>query len=178
MAVADVSQYLGHQTVLAGAVNSGKTTQTAAIVEQFLRAGYGANIALLDLAPNQVSGIGGKLCFDKIAQVVYLTDEILAPRLMGRDADHTLELATHNARTIEKLFAELESHGRDILFINDVTLYLQAGNINILLGFLENFSTKIINAYYGHSFDDSELSQRERQLTDFLMDKSDAVILL
>ncbi len=178
MTAPDITQYLGRQTLLAGDVNSGKTTRTTEIIRQFLAAGYARNLAILDLAPDPIKGVGGKLSFDAVPGVRYLTDHIAAPRLMGTDAAHTLELATRNARTIEKLFSDLQRAPRDILFINDATLYLQAGSPDLFLGILHNSSTRIINAYYGDSFDDSELSRRERRLTEMLMEQSDEVVLL
>ena len=96
---------------------------------------------------------------------------------MGKNETHTRELARDNAQTIETLFVDLERHSRDVLFINDLTLYLQAGNIDRILNVLQNSATTIINAYYGNSFSDSELTRRERQLTEIIMKNSDSVIL-
>ena len=107
---------------------------------------------------------------------MYLTAQITAPRLMGRDADHTLALAAENARKIEGLFTEFAMQPRDILFINDATLYLQAGNFSLFLETLAISPTRIVNAYYGKTFADSELTQRERKLSDDLMEVSDEVI--
>jgi len=177
MITTDIARFLGRKTLLAGDVNSGKTTKTKDILRQFLAAGYAQDLAILDLAPDSIRGIGGKLSLDTAPDVLYLTDHIAAPRLMGRDAAHTLELATNNARTIEKLFTRLGRHSRDFLFINDATLYLQAGNMDLFLGLLAKSSTTIINAYYGNSFDDSELTRRERQLTNILMENCDTILL-
>ena len=172
----DIKHYLKRQTLIVGDVNSGKTTRTTTILEQFLHAGYGEQIAVLDLSPDPVRGIGGKLPLDSGTPVLYLTTQITAPRLMGRDAEHTLELAVENARKIEGLFAQLAEQKRDILFVNDATLYLQAGNFDLFLEMLAKSSTRIINAYYGNTFADSELTQRERKLSDTLMEASDQVI--
>lgn len=172
----DIQHYLNRQTLIAGDVNSGKTTKTTTVLEQFLHAGYGEQIAVLDLSPDPVQGIGGKLPLGPGTPVMYLTTQIIAPRLMGRDAEHTLELAAENARKIEGLFAEFAGQKRDILFVNDATLYLQAGNYDLFLETLAKSSTRIINAYYGITFADSELTKRERTLTDALMGVSDEVI--
>lgn len=172
----DIKQYLNRQTLIAGDVNSGKTTTTTTILQQFLQAGYGEQITVLDLSPDPVRGIGGKLPLASGTPVMYLTAQIAAPRLMGRDADHTLQLAAENARKIEELFAVFARHKRDILFVNDATLYLQAGNYDLFLETLAKSSTRIINAYYGNTFADSELTQRERKLSDALMEASDEVI--
>jgi len=177
MVAVKIAPYLGRQTVLAGDVNSGKTAKTTEILNQFLAAGYARDLAILDLAPDTVQGIGGKMLFEKDPGVLYLTGKIAAPRLMGKNETHTRELARDNAQTIETLFVDLERHSRDVLFINDLTLYLQAGNIDRILNVLQNSATTIINAYYGNSFSDSELTRRERQLTEIIMKNSDSVIL-
>jgi len=171
-----IEPYLNRQTVIAGDVNSGKTTLTTEILEHFIKAGYGQQIAVLDLSPDPVQGIGGKLSLGEDTPVLYLTAHIIAPRLMGRDAAHTLCLANGNARKIEALFAEFKRRRRDILFVNDATLYLQSGNLALFLEMLSMSSTRIINAYYGNTFAESELTQRERRLTDALMAVSDKVI--
>ncbi len=178
MAETDIATYLGQRTIIAGDVNCGKTTRTAALLKYFLVAGYAHDLAIIDLAPDPVQGIGGKLSLDLPPQAVYLTAQIAAPRLMGRDVAHSMELANRNARAVELLFSEFEQHPRDILFLNDVTLYLQAGSVERLLVLLRHSRTVIINAYYGNSFADSELSWRERRLTEALMAHCDTVILL
>lgn len=174
----DIVRYLGHRTIIAGDVNSGKTTKTAALLKQFLAAGYAQDLAIIDLAPDPVRGIGGKLSLDFPPEVLYLTEHIAAPRLMGKDVAHIIELANSNAKVIERLFFELEQQPREILFINDVTLYLQEGDIDRLFALFKNSATVVINAYYGNSFDDSRLTRRERQLTKVLMAKCDTVVLL
>ncbi|WP_419174736.1 hypothetical protein [Desulfosediminicola sp.] len=173
-----IEQYLNRQTLIAGDVNSGKTTKTGLILQRFLEAGYGRQMAVLDLAPATVAGIGGKLALDSGTPVLYLTADIAAPRSMGRDAAHTLQLATENARKIEELFEEFRADRRDILFVNDATLYLQSGKFDLFLKTLEMSATRIINAYYGTTFAESDLTRRERRLSDKLMDASDQVILL
>jgi hypothetical protein len=171
-----IEHYLNRQTMIAGDVNSGKTTLTTGILECFLQAGYARQIAVLDLSPDPVQGIGGKLSYASDTSVLYLTAQIHAPRLMGTDAAHTLSLAHENARTIETLFEEFKRQPRDILFVNDATLYLQAGSLTLFLKTLAMSSTRIINAYYGHTFADSELTQRERKLTEALIAASDKVV--
>ena len=174
----NIACYLGQRTLIAGDVNSGKTTRSAGIFKQFLEAGYASVLAVIDLAPDPVRGVGGKLTLDLGPEVLYLTTHVAAPRLMGQNPAQVNELAEHNARSIETLFTAFEQQPRDILFINDATLYLQAGNCDRLLELVHNSNTVIINAYYGHSFPESELSQREREQTEILMRRCDAVIQL
>jgi hypothetical protein len=176
MSTWSIGHYLNRRTIIVGDVNSGKTTLTTGILEHFLNAGYGPQIAVLDLSPKPVQGIGGKLSLASDTSVLYLTAHIHAPRLMGTDAAHTLRLAEENARTIETLFEKFTCQPRDILFVNDATLYLQSGSLTLFLETLSVSSTHIINCYYGHTFADSELTQRERELTDTLITWSDEVI--
>ncbi|MBB1078250.1 hypothetical protein HUU62_28055 [Rhodoferax sp. 4810] len=176
MSKCGIEHYLNRQTMIVGEVNSGKTTLTTSILERFLTAGYARQIAVLDLSPDPVRGIGGKLSLGEDTPVLYLTAHIIAPRLMGKDAAHTLRLANENAGKIQALFDEFKRRRRDILFVNDATLYLQSGSLALFVETLSMSSTKIINAYYGNTFADSELTQRERRLTDALIAASDEVL--
>lgn len=174
----EISRYLHRRTLIAGDVNAGKTTRTVSILDLFLEAGLGERTAILDLAPDPIRGVGGKLPHPSDASLLYLTDRIAAPRMMGSDTEHTRRLARDNARTIEVLFRQLKENPREILFINDATLYLQAGRPSLLYETLASSTTQVINAYYGSAFEDSELTRRERALTEALMESCDEVILI
>ena len=178
MMAAEVNDVLGRRTLLVGDVNAGKTTKTITIVQQLLAAGHGQDIAILDLAPEAVQGIGGKFPVSQTAGVFYLSTAIAAPRLNGKDEAETQHLAEENARAIEKLLSTLERQRPNILVVNDATLYLQAGSLERFEQVLEASTTSIVNAYYGYSFADSALSRRERRLTEALMLKSDPVFRL
>jgi len=110
--------------------------------------------------------------------VRYLTDAISAPRLMGKDAGHTLALAEQNARTIENLFARLQQEKREVLFVNDATLYLQAGHLNRFVEMLDTASTQVILIASVEPIADSELTRREKQLTEDLIKICDIVITM
>ena len=170
--------FLGKRTLIAGDVNSGKTVQTLNILQAFLEAGYAEMIAVIDMAPNPVDGIGGKMQIPANSSLLYLTDAIAAPRLTGRNEQHTKQLAQKNAHVIEGLFAKLKPPKKEIIFVNDATLYLQAGNLEKFLEILNTASTQIINAYYGKTFTDSALTRREKQLAEKLMKTCDEVIFI
>ena len=108
--------------------------------------------------------------------LLYLTTSILAPRLTGEDEYHTLKLAEKNATAIEKLFSKFYRQKREIVFVNDVTLYFQTGDFERFIKILDTTSTQIINAYYGHTFPDSELTRREKKSTEELMKLCDQII--
>jgi hypothetical protein len=173
-----IQEYIDRRTLIVGDVNSGKTDQTLKILQRFLRAGHGENIAILDLAPESVRGVGGKMKPPLGEPLVYLTTSISAPRLTGRNENHIQQLAEKNSTAIEKLFVKFCQQKRAILFVNDATLYLQSGHFKRFVEILDNASTQIINAYYGNTFTDSELSQREKDLTEDLMKICDKIITM
>lgn len=174
----NIDHYMNRRTIIIGDVNSGKTSQTLNILKLFLKAGHAKKIAILDLAPGNIQGIGGKMEPPLDEPLLYLTTSILAPRLTGKDEHHTLKLAEKNATAIEKLFTKFYRQKRELLFVNDVTLYFQAGDFERFTKILDTTSTQIINAYYGHTFSDSELTRREKNLTEELMKLCDQIIEL
>lgn len=171
-----IEEYMDRRTLIAGDVNSGKTGRTMKILQCFLREGSGKNIAVLDLAPDSVRGVGGKMEPPPDEPLVYLTTSISAPRLTGRNENNIRQLAENNSTAIEKLFVKLYQQKRAILFVNDATLYLQAGHFQRFVEILDTASTQIINAYYGNTFADSKLTQREKNRTEDLMKICDKVI--
>jgi hypothetical protein len=172
----NINHYMNRRTIIVGDVNSGKTSQTLNILKLFLKSGHAAKIAIFDLAPGNIRGIGGKMEPPPDEPLLYLTTSIFAPRLIGKDEDHTLKLAEKNATAIEKLFVEFYRQKKEIIFINDVTLYFHAGNFEHFIKIFETASTHIINAYYGNTFSDSELTRREKYLTEELMKLCDQII--
>jgi len=50
--------------------------------------------------------------------------------------------------------------------------------LNRFVEMLDTASTQVINAYYGNAFIDSELTRREKQLTEDLMKICDIVITM
>lgn len=172
----NIEKYRNCKTLITGDTNSGKTTFTTTILKDFVQAGYSAQTAVLDLSPEPVNGIGGKLEVDANSSVLYLTTTIIAPRMMGKDEEHTRQLANENAKKIEQMFEEYLKQPREILFINDASLYLQAGRFEYFLELLGTSLTTIMNVYYGATFADSELTRRERILSDRLIEASDKVI--
>ena len=173
-----IDHYIGRRTIIVGDVNSGKTLKTLSILNVFLKKGYAEKIGIIDLAPDVIRGIGGKMVPPTKAPLLYLTTSIFAPRLMGKNERHTLQLAEKNARAIEKLFKKFQKQKKEILFVNDATLYLQAGDFQRFTKILDTTSTQIINAYFGDTFPDSKLTRREKNLTEDLMAMCDRVITM
>lgn len=174
----NIEQYIGRRTLIAGDVKTGKTARTLKILHLFLKSRRAQNIAVLDLAPDVIQGIGGKLAPPAHSALVYLTDRIVAPRLTAKNPAQAQRLAEQNAEVIETLFVKLERLQPEVLFVNDVTLYLHAGRPERLDAALNVASTQVINAYFGRTLGDCALARRERRLTEALKKTCDRVILM
>ncbi len=172
------TDYIYKRTLFLGDINSGKTYRTMQLLQMFINAGYGPEIAVFDLAPDLVDGVGGKMKIKSHEKLLYLTTSIAAPRLQGQNEEHTWRLAQANAQAIERLFDQFKAQNRKIVFINDATLYLQAGSLERLAVVLNAADTVIMNAYWGDYFADSVLTRREKQLTHTLQQRFDRIIRL
>ncbi len=167
--------YLHQRTLIVGETNSGKTTRTVQLLEMFINAGYAPEIAVLDLAPDKIQDVGGKMRMNPIWEVLYLSTQISAPRLQGKNDQHVWQLAQANAWAIERLFDQLIEKEKKILFVNDATLYLQAGSFEHFSSVLNTADTAIMNAYQGDRFGDSTLTRREKKLTQNLIQRCDLI---
>ncbi len=174
----NIDQYVNKMTLIVGDTNSGKTVRTKRILNLFLGKGFAGEIAILDLAPDPIRSIGGKMKPPPDRNLFYLTTHIYAPRLMGADENHTEKLARTNAENIEQLFSKFEQIRKKTLFVNDASLYLQSGDPDRFMTMLRTASTQIINAYYGKTFADSHLTRRERKRIEDLMKQCDRLIAL
>lgn len=161
---------LGKRTLIVGEVNSGKTTLSQRILEEFCLKELGGRILVLDLAPEipaelaaqkGLSGLGGGLRAPKLERVTYIRPKLFPPRLMGKDQREVWALARANLATIEKSMALPQALG-ETLFLNDASMYLQAGSASKLYSWLERFRTVVANGYMGERLGGGELSLRER----------------
>ena len=168
----EVASYLGKKTLIIGDVNSGKTTLTREILDGFCQQGLGGRIAVMDLAPEipeevlrrrGLAGVGGRLVPPGGCGAATLHATIVAPRLTSSSEEEAMEKAGWNRKVIDGLFRRFESLERDILFINDVSLYLQAGGLDRITGLLEKAGTAVVNGYFGEKLGRGELSRRERE---------------
>ena len=174
----ELDRLVNRRTLILGEVNTGKTHYTEQILKAFVEAGFAHQTAVLDLAPRTVDRIGGKMESAVQPPVLYLTDAIVAPRLTAPTNRKAEALARKNAHLIEKLFDRFYTSGRPMLFLNDATLYLQAGSFQTLVQLLQTADTAIINAYYGDTFAASPLTRRERMATERLQVRCDNLIHL
>ncbi|MEW5913342.1 MAG: hypothetical protein AB1814_12350 [Thermodesulfobacteriota bacterium] len=157
----------GRRTLIRGEVNTGKTLLLAQVLQGLLAEGE-ADLAVIDMAPPLTKGVGGKMGGPWPAAVRYFAAELVAPRLSGRNPAEVLTLAQDNARRLEQLFAQYLRRPARTLLINDVSMYLQAGELSRLKEVLAASRTVVMNGYYGHSLGGGELGRHERDQMDAL----------
>jgi len=177
---------LGKKTLIIGDVGRGKTRFTRELLIEAVRKGYASWITVIDMAPKQIfikgSTAGGKLLKPGEFKVRCLdAEDVKTPRLSAKSPNELLELAEYNRRNLERLLMRFKASPTRILFINDVSLYLQRGNFDLLWSTLEGAETAIVNGYYGEKLRDdlgTGLSERERKLMERLAAKVDVLIRL
>ena len=170
-----VEDYLSRKSLILGDVNTGKTTLTRAVLEALLRRrDLGSRIAIVDMAPEipeklanerGLSGVGGKLMPPEGRDILYLGGRFEPPRLSSRTEAEALQKALSNQRRIEGLFDRIDIQSRDILLVNDVSIYLQAGTAEKLTRWLDRAATVIANGYWGNMLGGGTLTEQERTET-------------
>lgn len=172
MKAAETSRdYLGGKLLVVGDVNTGKTTLARTILEDFCGRGLGRRIAVLDLAPTippdlaaqrGLRGVGGHLAVPRGCDVLCVRERLAPPRLSSSSEAQALAKAAGNLRLIDAAWARLDGGGRDILFVNDVSMYLQAGSADELAARLARYGTVVANGYFGERLGGGELTRHER----------------
>ena len=170
----NLEDYLSRKTLILGDVNTGKTTLTRKVLETLCRRDLGGRIAIVDMAPEVpeklakekgLPGVGGKLTPPEGHDILYLGGHYEPPRLSSKTEEEAMEKARQNRRIIEGLFRKLDGRSRDILLVNDVSIYLQAGTTENLTRWLDRAATVIANGYWGKRLGGGTLTERERTET-------------
>ncbi|MEM3712424.1 MAG: hypothetical protein QXR97_02660, partial [Thermoproteota archaeon] len=93
--------------------------------------------------------------------------------------DEVLILAEFNRRSIEPLLQEFIMNPTSIIFINDLSIYLHAGDVSKVIKCLELSDTVVANSYYSEfPIEDrgSGVSEREKKILELLSLKFDNVL--
>jgi len=171
MTISQEAAPLGRRILVTGDVNTGKTTQCRRWLEALCRQGLGRRIALLDMAPTippelararGMRGVGGELLPPPDCGILDLRAHLLPPRLSSTSDAEALEKAARNAAIIDALISKLRRE-HDILFINDVTLFLQTRRTASLIeaADFDRRTTLIVNGYRGERLGGGELTRHE-----------------
>lgn len=179
------SQIRGKFVLILGEVGAGKTSLTLQLMEEAIEKGA-RGITVIDMAPKVINvdggSVGGLLLEKPDPRVRYMAPrEISAPRLTARNAEELLEFADKNKSEIEALLNAFSMNPSEVLFVNDVSIYLQRGELDRLLGAFSMAETVVANGYLGERLRGdfgTGVSLRERDLVLKLADKMDEVIRL
>jgi hypothetical protein len=178
----DYKERIGHSTLLYGETNTRKTFQTSKFV-QFLLESKNVSpgeISILDFAPNLTKvrdlKIGGKIRdfykhSDKCRNISF-KGSIIPPRLNSSNKTELYRNACENYKKTSKILNSFIEKPTSILIINDISIYLHMGSLELLLRAINKSNTFFGNSYYGSSIkkDYSTLfSRKEKRQIENLM---------
>lgn len=183
------TELTGHRILIVGDVGSGKTSLTARLLTEAIVSADAANVTVIDMAPQKTQlrgvAIGGRLTDlvkdYKRARLLVPAEKLHAPRIEGHTANEVAHLAKQNSECIEELLDEYMTHPTPILFINDISMYLMAGNLEALIKAVSMGQTVVANSYEGVALKDdrgSGVSERERKGLATLKRAMDTVLSL
>lgn len=176
------SDIIGKKALILGEAGSGKTKLAARLLRELIGHKKAERITVIDLAPRRTGEIGGKLTdyLSTTDTVKYLSPEfVYTPRLVGTSPEHILRYAELNKKNMEPLFIEFLHNVSEVLVVNDVTLYLHAGDLETVLKCASSARTFLATAYYGSKLANdlgTGISQREREMTERLAKFMDLVL--
>jgi hypothetical protein len=167
-------------------VHAGKTRLTRALLEATVAAVAPGAVTVIDMAPRRVTvhglTVGGVLMQPGEFAVRYLrADPIATPRLAATTGAELVALAEHNRREIDALLDAYRAAPSEVLVVNDVSMYLQSGELARLWTVFALADTVVANGYAGTRLRedlDTGISERERTLMEALARRMDQVIRL
>lgn len=179
---------IGQSILIIGDVGAGKTQLTMRLVDEAIATDMREHITIIDMAPTtRFVGslkIGGQLreIAPHLNEVRYLApSRIETPRLSARSSQELQHLIALNQQRITPLLHTFLHSPSPILFINDVSLYLQSGSLTPVTQVICATDTCIVNGYYGQSIQteiQDPVSRIERALMNRLIENVDIVVTL
>jgi hypothetical protein len=175
---------LGKRTLIIGEVSTGKTKLTAKLLEEAIQMVNSKDITAIDLSPTTTKKVGGTLSkyTNAVSKVRYLSPKtVRAPRLEGRSRDEVLSLAEYNRSVIEPILQSYLTNPSKVLFINDLSIFLHSGSVDVIVKCMEKAGTFVANSYYGRSIGSdkgSGINRKERASLKELFNHIDLLIKL
>jgi hypothetical protein len=179
---------IGQHVLIIGDVGAGKTKLTMMLLDEAIASGVSEHITIIDMAPTtRFVGslkVGGQLreFASHLNTVRYLAPSYVeTPRLSARSPQELQHLVALNKQRITPLLHTFLHTPSSILFINDVSLYLQSGSLSLVTQVIHATDTSIVNGYYGQSIQteiEDSVSHIEKSLMDCLIEGMDMVIML
>ncbi|GAH81027.1 unnamed protein product, partial [marine sediment metagenome] len=177
------SETRGSKLLIMGDVNTGKTMMTKELLDEAIELDPG-EVTVIDMAPR--SFILKDISFGGVLEGLedydvrcLMSDDIRTPRLSAETSEELLKLADHNRYEIDGLLDEFQADPSKILFINDVSIYLQYGELERLWDTIKLAETFVANGYLGTRLEEdlgTGVSARERRLMGELASRMDIVI--
>lgn len=181
----DLFRILNKKTLIIGEVRSGKTRLLINLIKQLISNKLTNKLTVIDMAPPRMLNIGGRILdyeAELCAKLRYLySDDIRPPRLTGKTMNEIMKIATKNFEIIDKLIDEYILNPTDILLINDLTMYIHAGDAVKLNNVIMKSITFVGTAYYGSKLSDdkgSGITIKEKQYIEELTSIVDYVFRL
>jgi len=180
-----MSEIVGLKTLIVGDVGTGKTRLTRRLLDEALEMSL-ERVVVIDMAPEAVIiegvSVGGAL-LDSHRDGVWLlrSSDIKTPRLSAKSPEELLQLADHNRREIDGQLDAFDAEPGDTLFVNDVSIYLQRGDLERLWSTLKDPKSVVVNGYLGERLKGdlgTGLSLNEQNQMEDLASRMDLVIEL
>lgn len=175
-------------TIILGDISTGKTTTTALLIMDALKSNSPNNITIIELAPRKTiykeKTIGGRISdIIKLPSGIRLLQpkKINSPRYSAKDKDELLNLIKENNISIDITLNHYMDNPTPILFINDLSIYLQSGKWKKIFNAMQKAKVSLANAYYGRSLENdlkTGISKIERKTLEIISSKADMIIHL
>jgi hypothetical protein len=171
-----------------GTVRTGKTKLTVDLLEEAVEFGGSEAVTVVDMAP-ETEIVGGKSVGGRLSEFTEANEKVRylaprrveTPRLKASSAEELLSMVRLNAERISPLLEAYLTSPTPVLFVNDVSIYLQSGSADLVIRSVKRAETFVANGYYGEYFSEdlgTGVSTVERELMDLLASHMDIVIRL
>jgi GTPase SAR1 family protein len=158
---------LGRRALICGEVGAGKTRLLTRFLRFLVDRGLGDEVTIIDLAPGYGDvGRSVESYYPEVRGLRYMRPgRVYPPRLLGRNGHEVLHYAEMNLLEARRLLDDYARSPTRILLINDLTIYLHAGDPDDVLRLLDLCETFAATAYEGGALEDdkgSGVTARER----------------